>query len=274
MDFQDDYSKTLNASFSDDFVEKLIVLHPFLNSDKERYSESEIRTLKRVLCSNAPSSCEILIGPKEVEDKTRSLIKSQNILEAKQEIEAGLKKFPGQLNLLIIATNVYRKSGDREKSLEYAELLITHHPENWKGYGRAAQDLVALKHFVEAQIKVLAGLEKLPNQVNLLIIATDVFRASGDREKSLEYAELLITHYPKNWNGFGRAAQDLVALKRFEEAQIKVQAGLEKLPNQINLTTIANEVYRASGDRDTSLEYAELLSTHHPENWKRYLRAP
>jgi tetratricopeptide (TPR) repeat protein len=203
-------------------------------------------------------------------DKTRTLLNSKNFTEAREEVEAGLEKVPNQVNLLTIATDVYRALGDREKSLKYAELLITHHPDNWNGYGRAAQDLSLLKRFEEAQTKVQSGLEKFPNQVNLLTIATYVYRASGDREKSLEYAELLITHHPDNWKGHGRAAQNLSLLKRFEEAQTKVQAGLKKFPNQVNLLTIATDVYRASGDREKSLEYAELLITHHPDNWNGY----
>ena len=191
-----------------------------------------------------------MVDWKEYASKTRNSLKSQNLLQAKQEIQYALEIYPNHLNLLIIATDVYRASDDREKSLEYAELLITHHPDNWNGYGRAAQDLVALTKVIssrfydisESQLKIQSGLEKIPNQVNLLTIATDVYRASGDREMSLEYAELLITHHPDNWNGYGRAAQDLFALKRFEEAQEKIQSGLEKIPNQVNLLKISEKI--------------------------------
>ena len=109
------------------------------------------------------------------------------------------------------------------------------------------RELLKSKKFTEAREEVLTGLEKLPNQVNLLTIATDVFRASNDRERSLEYAELLITHHPDNWNGYGRAAQDLIALKRFEEAQKQIQAGLEKLPNQVNLKRLLAYTNRFNG---------------------------
>ena len=146
-------------------------------------------------------------------------LNSQNLLKAKQEIKYALQIYPNYLNLLCIANDIYRASGDREKSLEYAELIIQYHPENWHGYGRAAQDLIQLKRFDEAQTKILSGLEKSPNQINLLIIANNIYRASGDREKSLEYAELIIQYHPENWHGYGRAAQDLIQLKRFDEVE-------------------------------------------------------
>nr|WP_115094842.1 hypothetical protein [Synechococcus sp. UW106] len=202
--------------------------------------------------------------------KIRKLLKSKNLSAAKEELAIGLEKAPNQVNLLTIATNVYRASGNREKSLEYAELLITHHPDNWNGYRLAAQDLVALKRFEQAQDKIKAGLEKIPNQVNLLKTATDVYRASGNREKSLEYSELLITHHPENWNGYGRAAQDLAALKRFEQAREKIQAGLEKIPNQPKLLIIAADIYFDNGNLEKSLENVDLLITHHPDNIKGY----
>ena len=43
-----------------------------------------------------------------------------------------------------------------------------------------------------------------------------------DHEKSLEFAELLIIHHPSDCNGVD-ATQELVALKRFEEARVKLK---------------------------------------------------
>ena len=70
-------------------------------------------------------------------DKIKGFLKSKNLSAAKHELATSLEIFPYQLNLLTIAINVYRASGDHEKSLEYSELLITQHPDKWIGYGRA-----------------------------------------------------------------------------------------------------------------------------------------
>ena len=203
----------------------------------------------------------------------QALIAFERFKEAQERIKLGLDKFPNHVHLLTLASDVYRASDNREKSLDYAELLITHHEEKWIGYGRAAQDLIVLKRVEQAQEKIKLGLEKCPNQLNLLTIISDIYHASQDHKKSLEYAELLITHHEEKWIGYGRAAQDLIVLKRVEEAQEKIKLGLEKLPNQVNLLSIASDVYRASNDREKSLECAELLITHQPENWNRYVRA-
>ncbi len=120
-------------------------------------------------------------------------------------------------------------------------------PSDWSGYGKAAQDLAALNRVDEAQTRVQEGLNKLPNQFNLLHIANDVYRSSGNREKSLDYANSLVLHYPSDWIGYGKSAQDLVALKRFDEAQARVREGLDRLPNQINLLHIVNDINQALG---------------------------
>ena len=152
--------------------------------------------------------------------------------------------------------------------------MIIHHPETWIGYGRAAQDLTALKRLEEAQQKIDQGLEKFPNHLNLLTIGSDVCRASKDLEGSFNYAELLIIHHPSHWNGYERAAEDLNSIKRFNKVQAleKIQEGLQKHKNQLNLLTIASEIYRASGNREKSQQYARHLIKHHQNTWQGYDR--
>ena len=217
-------------------------------------------------------SPETMVNWKVFADKTRLLFNSKKFSDAGKEVKAGLEQYPNQAHLLTLASDVYRAWGDYEKSLYYAELLITYNPEKWNGYGRAIKVLIALKRFEEAQEKIKLGLEKCPNQFNLLTIISDIYHSSKDHQKSLEYAELLITHHEEKWIGYGRAAQDLIVLKRVEEAQEKIKLGLAKFPNQVKLLTIASNVYRASNDHEKSLEYAELLITHRPEKWNRYVR--
>ena len=94
-----------------------------------------------------------MVDSKAIVDKIRRLIKSRNISEARDALQRELEKMPNQLNLLTVAIEVYRASDDREKSLEYAELLISNYPGNWIGYGSAAKDLISLQRIKEAQNK-------------------------------------------------------------------------------------------------------------------------
>jgi len=193
--------------------------------------------------------------------------------DALEIIQRGLTLYPNQLKLLIVATDACRALGDSEKSLEFSELLITHHPDNFQGYGRAAQDLLKLVRLDDAIEKVQAGLIKNPNQLNLLMIATDICRASGNYKKSLEYAELLIAHHPDNIQGYGRATQDLIKLKRLDDAMEKIQTGLERFPDNFNLLTIAIDAFRRSKKINNSLCFANTLISKHPANPVGYIRA-
>lgn len=169
------------------------------------------------------------------EDETKALLENKEFAKAQLKIQEALENLPNVFNLLLLASNVFLASGNHEKSLKYAQDLIVYHPEKWQGYDRTALGLVALKRFDEAHAKILEGLEKFPNQFNLLIIANNFFRTLVNHEKALEYAQDLTVFHPEKWQGYQRAAIDLVALKRFDEAHAIILKGLEKLPNQSNL---------------------------------------
>ena len=205
--------------------------------------------------------------------ETQVLLSQKSYFQAEIKIQEGLYSYPYQASLLSVASAVYRAAGSREKSLECAQALISHHPGSWKGYGLAAQDLIALQRLEEAKLLTQQGVEKFPQQANILTIANDIYRTLGDRNKSLEYALGLIFHHPDNWKGYARATQDLIALKRFDEARNKIQDGLDRFPGQANILIVANDVYRAIGDHNKSLDFALGLIYHHPGNWMGYARA-
>ena len=54
-----------------------------------------------------------------------------------------------------------------------------------KEYLKRIKTFLDSRKFPAAQQEVKNGLEKYPNQLDLLICATDVFRASGNYSKSL-----------------------------------------------------------------------------------------
>ena len=70
------------------------------------------------------------------------------------------------------------------------------------GYLEAMQELMTLKRFKEAENLINTGLKKYPNQMNMLIAATDIYRALGDWKKSLELSIILFKNYPENWNSY------------------------------------------------------------------------
>lgn len=106
---------------------------------------------------------------------------------------------------------------------------------DWKERVAELKKSLKLQNLPQAKQEIEHALKINPNHFQLLCIANTIYRASRDYEKSLEYSELLIAHHSDKWKGYDCAARNLVALKRFKEAQNIIQAGLDKIPNQIKL---------------------------------------
>jgi tetratricopeptide (TPR) repeat protein len=106
---------------------------------------------------------------------------------------------------------------------------------------------MALKRFDEAHTIIKQALDKMPNQANLLLVANQFFREMGNLEKSLEYAESLIAHHSGYWNGYAKSANDLMTLKRFEEARARIKEGLDRVPDHPILLMIENDIHRELG---------------------------
>jgi len=71
----------------------------------------------------------------------------------------------------------------------------------------------------EAGVKLREALARWPGEPRLLRLGSEVHRALGDLEASLALARLWIERDPEDWQGYGRAAADLVALGRREELE-------------------------------------------------------
>ena len=145
----------------------------------------------------------------------------------------------------MIATDICRASGNCKKSLEYAELLIAHHPDNFQGYGRATQDLLKLKRLDDAMEKIQTGLERIPDHFNLLTIAIDACRRSQKIKQSLDYANTLISKNPANPIGYVRASEDLITMNCLEDAKDQIHKALEKFPDHSLLCQLRSKVLRS-----------------------------
>ena len=86
-----------------------------------------------------------------------------------------------------------------------------------------------------------SGLEIFQHDLHLLLAASDVYRASGDREV---IGVCRTSHHSssRSLNGYVRSVQDLIALKRSEEAKAILQSGLNKFPNQKKLQKSQNSI--------------------------------
>jgi tetratricopeptide (TPR) repeat protein len=141
---------------------------------------------------------------------------------------------------------------------------------NLRAYVGETEALLENKEFAKAQLKIQEALKKFPYQFKLLRLAVNIFRKSRNHEESLKYAQDLIAYHPEKLQGYELAAVNLLALKRFDEAQAKIQEGLNKFPNQFKLLILANNIFRKSGNHKESLKYAQYLIVFHTDKWQGY----
>ena len=214
-----------------------------------------------------------MVKPRFFLKKIENLVEAGELVKAQKEVGLALRQFPSHKRLLLLASDLYRSSGDHSSSLVCANHLIAQYPEQWHGYARAAQDLIATQDLSQARVRIEQGLEVCPLQKQLLLMGSDIYRALNDRTASLMCADRLMAQYPQDAHGYERAVQDLVVAQSWNEAQRRVVSALERFPNNKNLLLFASDIYRALGDQNNSLNYAERLIAHCPEQWYGYARA-
>ena len=168
--------------------------------------------------------------------KVKNLLKTKSIQEAIKHLKGELAKQPKKFDLLAVASIIYRKSGDSKQAFLHSKLLIQNHPENIYSYVYAAENLLALDRLNECKYTINEGLQKDNEEVRLINIAIRLYRNKiRDREKSIEYSELLIKYYKNNDIGYANKVEDLVALKRYEEALETVSLGQSRCPKSTTL---------------------------------------
>jgi tetratricopeptide (TPR) repeat protein len=171
--------------------------------------------------------------------------------------------------LMVIGDN-YRAEGRHENSLAISKEIIEKCPDEIKGYVRATQDYIALGRPTEALLLIEEALAIDANSFWVLITAVDLCRATSNREKSLEYSQLLAASHPGIWDGYGRAVEDLIFLQREPEALEKIHEGLSHLPDNRMLLAIASETNRRLANYSDSLKYALQLIRFHPDDYRGY----
>ena len=122
-----------------------------------------------------------------------------------------------------------------------------------------------IRRFEEAQNKVQAGLEKIPNNFNLLNIASDAFRASKDLIKSLEYAELLATHHPKNWQSILKKSECLCELGKLDQAKTFLDQELKNNSANFSLSAKQLQLSKLFSSSDEIIDISSDIRLNFPE---------
>ena len=105
-------------------------------------------------------------------------------------LEKGLSIAPEEINLLILQCEVYRSTGEREKSFKAGLKILNKYPKRWEGYALASQDLAIMKDFPKAELILERGFKNATQKNKLIPTAIDVYRVTGNSTKSEAYSQL------------------------------------------------------------------------------------
>jgi hypothetical protein len=194
----------------------------------------------------------------------RADLEAGRLEAATSRLGEALAACPDQLWLLVTASDVYRAAGEHDTALLYAKKLLLLYPHTFHGYCRGAEDLARLGRLEQAHALIQRGLERFPGEFWVWVVAGDLHRQQGQREQSLACARALIEAHPQQASGYSRTAQDLLALRRFSEAETVIEAGLQRCAGDLWLLIVGHEVVHHAKQPERSLPPGATADCHLP----------
>ncbi len=172
----------------------------------------------------------------------QSLTKLQRHDAALELIEKTLQLFPREFWVLVVAVDIYRQNGRYDAALSCARALLESDPSHPCGYIRVVQELLSVRQLPEAKDVIDKALRLFPEDMGVLLLGHDVYRFLDQQEDSLPLAQQLISRFPSQVHGYTRLVDDLVALKRFNEAMTTIELGLRQASTEPQLVRLRDYV--------------------------------
>ena len=98
----------------------------------------------------------------------------------------------------------------------------------------------------------------MPNQINLLAIASSVYRASGDYEKSLQYADHLIARYPEKCQGYVLAIDLFIIKGDLDGARLIAEKGASCAKENAVFFALLSDIAHAQGEEEVFDRYERI----------------
>ena len=117
------------------------------------------------------------------------------------------------------------------------------------------------------------ALRRFPEDMGILMLGHDVYRFLDQQEDSLPLARQLIRQFPSQAHGYTRLVDDLVTLKRFNEAMTTIELGLQQTSAETQLVRLGDYVgqylkiapatHSLEGMSTTVLSMRDMISYSH-----------
>ena len=201
----------------------------------------------------------------------QSYLQNQNLNQALHTTYEGLTRHPKNPLLLQLGIESARSLGETSQSLAFGERLLSILPNEATAYCTTAKDLIDLSRADEALVRIKAGLEKQPGNIQLIQAGIEASRSLGKTSQSLAFGERLLSILPNEATAYCTTAKDLIDLSRADEALVRIKAGLEKQPGNIQLIQAGIEASRSNDNHKSAVEYGKALISLLPNEYHGYL---
>lgn len=109
------------------------------------------------------------------------------------------------------------------------------------------------------------GLKLFHSSIPILTKAHNISRALADSNSALALSSQLMKKNPDYFDGYARFAQDLNALKRYNEAHQILDRALVKFPDEKWILFTALQTYHQSGKPELAIDFGDALADKHFE---------
>ena len=202
---------------------------------------------------------------------SKDLLKLNKFTECIHTTRDGLDKHKGDLYLLQLGIEAARAKKDIDQVLDLSNQLKIFHPEDPSGFTCSAQSYLHNQNLNQALHTINEGLTRHPKNPLLLQLGIESARSLGETSQSLAFGERLLSILPNEATAYCTTAKDLIDLSRADEALVRIKAGLEKQPGNIQLIQAGIEASRSNDNHKSAVEYGKALISLLPNEYHGYL---
>ena len=189
----------------------------------------------------------------------QAFLQTNMIKQALSTIDEGLDKHPENHLLLQLGIEASRLSSEFGRSFNFSRRYIALEPDDPTGYRTAAGNLIDLERYVEAQSFINEGLEKQPENIQLLQLGIEAFRGRKDIAGAINFGKELILRAPEDHSGYINTSRDLAEAGKIKEAESIIKASCRAFKNNQETIHSARSFYRDIGLRKKSLQLSREL---------------
>lgn len=183
-----------------------------------------------------------------------SLLQLDKTNEAIEVVNSLINEYPGSSEFLKQAGILSRQQGNNEQALQYFDKAITVNANDWRTKLEKAELLFSINQAKQAVNLLIATTAEQPENINIMLALSDMFRKLGALKQSYLWAEKALATAPDDFSAIEAFALLNVYLNRTTEAIEVVSRFAAGAKPTFQLAKLLGELYRFSGQSDAALE--------------------